>query len=477
MKKKLLLAATIAVSSFAFGQVGINTAAPNATLDITGVPSDASKTDGFIAPRLTGDQLKAKDNVYGTAQTGAVVYVTQLPTSGSSSKTANVSAIGYYYFDGLIWQTLNNDVWNYVSGTTATNTAAGVSTDNIWRSGNVTIGAGGSFTPTTKFTVNQSITSAPAGGSIAISNIMSSNAQGQKIGISSDITDNSTTGISTNFGISAAVQDKSTAQSSGYGGFFPYNMIGSKTNPSSSNTYGVNTGVNLFSTGTLGAGNIYGVTSTAGGVNGGGNVGDISVNNLRAFDGSARPYTVSGHTFTSPMAIGGQMEVSLVGGGTSTVTSAYGVNASFNASMAGGSVTAGAAASLRSYTGFGSTGNYNITRLYGLFVDAADTSTGTKVINNSYGLFISRYRFTGDTASNAYNLYSQGADTKNYFQGRIGAGTNVPAAQLHVVKQASDLTPAIIEGCPDLADNAAALAAGLPVGALYKTGDVLKVVH
>jgi len=61
MTKKLLLAATIAVSSIAYGQVGINTATPKATLDVTSTPADLTKTDGFIAPRLTGAELKAKD--------------------------------------------------------------------------------------------------------------------------------------------------------------------------------------------------------------------------------------------------------------------------------------------------------------------------------------------------------------------------------------------------------------------------------
>ncbi|WP_294309570.1 hypothetical protein [uncultured Chryseobacterium sp.] len=56
-------------------------------------------------------------------------------------------------------------------------------------------------------------------------------------------------------------------------------------------------------------------------------------------------------------------------------------------------------------------------------------------------------------------------------------GTNAPAAKLHVVKSSSDLTPAIISGCNEYADNAAASAAGLPAGALYRTGDILKVVH
>ncbi|MBE4947202.1 hypothetical protein [Chryseobacterium culicis] len=479
MKKKLLLAATIAVSSFAFGQVGINTATPKATLDVTSAPTDLTKTDGFIAPRLTGAELKAKDANYDVPQTGTIIYVTQalLPVD-TTTKTTNVTAIGYYYFDGTMWQILNttsNGIWNK-KGTT--NTIAKTTTDNIWRSGSAAIGEdiGNSAV---KFAITNRITDGITGNSSGLGSMEYSNGPGQKSAIYGFLEDTATSGTSINLGVLSTVDDKSTTISGGSSGSFAYHLIGSKSNPSTTIT-GTSSNAFLYSTGTLTAGNVFGSLSYTGGdtASSVSNTGDISVNNLRAYDGSARPYTVGGHTFTSPMVIGGQMEVSLQGSSSSNLTSAYGVNASINTAMAGGSLNiSNAFAALRSYTGFGSTGTYTVNKLYGVFVDAAESGSGSRTINNSYGLFISRYRFTGDKASNAYNLYSQGADTKNYFQGRIGAGTNVPAAQLHVVKQASDLTPAIIEGCPDLADNAAALAAGLPVGALYKTGDVLKVVH
>jgi hypothetical protein len=57
--------------------------------------------------------------------------------------------------------------------------------------------------------------------------------------------------------------------------------------------------------------------------------------------------------------------------------------------------------------------------------------------------------------------------------GTVGIGINSPATntRLHIVKDAADLTPAIIVGCNTYADNAAAVAAGLPVGGLYRKAD------
>ncbi|WP_312089410.1 hypothetical protein [Chryseobacterium sp.] len=100
MKKNLILVATLLTSSIAFSQVGVNTNAPQATLDVVASPNSSSKVDGFIAPRLKGSELKSKDNLYNAAQDGTIVYVTEaLASSSVSDRTTNVTSIGYYYFD------------------------------------------------------------------------------------------------------------------------------------------------------------------------------------------------------------------------------------------------------------------------------------------------------------------------------------------------------------------------------------------
>ena len=101
MKNKLFRVAVLSFTGFlANAQIGINTTSPRATLDVVGFPADKSKLDGIIAPRLTGDELRAKS--YTANQTGAMVYVTAAD-SAPAAQTINVNAAGYYYFDGTAW--------------------------------------------------------------------------------------------------------------------------------------------------------------------------------------------------------------------------------------------------------------------------------------------------------------------------------------------------------------------------------------
>lgn len=87
-------------SLFFSAQVGINVIVPQATLDIKGKPTETNIADGIILPRLTGDQLKAKDASYTSAQNGSLVYVTEAVTS-ASAKTTLVTEQGMYFYDSI----------------------------------------------------------------------------------------------------------------------------------------------------------------------------------------------------------------------------------------------------------------------------------------------------------------------------------------------------------------------------------------
>ena len=152
MKKYYLLAAVICTTAVSLkaqqARVGINTDAPKSTLDVRGKTANADgsgtvlNTDmtGFQAPRLTRLELTNKGNtLYGADQTGALVYITDVSAGNALSQRVNVTAVGYYYFDGSVWVpvsagstgTPTND-W-HITGNAGTTTSTNFlgTTDNV----------------------------------------------------------------------------------------------------------------------------------------------------------------------------------------------------------------------------------------------------------------------------------------------------------------------------------------------------------
>lgn len=82
--------------------VGDNTP-PAATLDVV---YDGSSTTpaGVIAPRVDRQYLNDNNGNYSTDQKGAIVYVENVSNGSATLKAVNVTKIGYYYFDGALWQ-------------------------------------------------------------------------------------------------------------------------------------------------------------------------------------------------------------------------------------------------------------------------------------------------------------------------------------------------------------------------------------
>jgi len=98
--RKLLSTCTFLYCSTLFGQIGLNTNTPNATLDIMANNNNGDSSEGLIAPRLSGNilQTAATNAVYGALQDGSIVYVTD-PTTTLIGQTINVDAKGYYYYN------------------------------------------------------------------------------------------------------------------------------------------------------------------------------------------------------------------------------------------------------------------------------------------------------------------------------------------------------------------------------------------
>ena len=102
--------------SWSFGQIGINTENPQSTLDVEA--DDTNAPAGIIAPRQTRQQLIDKATNYTVSQRGAIVYVTDV-SGGTSAATAIITRVGYYYFDGNLWQRFSSsssgsaDSWSF----------------------------------------------------------------------------------------------------------------------------------------------------------------------------------------------------------------------------------------------------------------------------------------------------------------------------------------------------------------------------
>ena len=122
--KKSLFSLLIFTAAYANAQVGINTNDPKATLDVNNT-TEENLFDGIIAPRLTANELNSK--TYTAEQTGAIIYVTSKIISTTenpvtaSPQLINVKEIGYYYFDGEVWQTFKDKAWKTDGNTVENN--------------------------------------------------------------------------------------------------------------------------------------------------------------------------------------------------------------------------------------------------------------------------------------------------------------------------------------------------------------------
>lgn len=149
MKKNFLSIAFLAFG-LTFAQVGVNTDSPKTTLDVnpkrdaSGNITDTTQLIGLQAPRLTRAELTNNTRVYGTDQTAALVYVTDVTGGNTNAPRTFVDSVGYYYFDGVLWQkakgtgggTGGTEPW-FVRNTS---TEATLNTQNIYQKGNVAIG-------------------------------------------------------------------------------------------------------------------------------------------------------------------------------------------------------------------------------------------------------------------------------------------------------------------------------------------------
>ena len=112
----------LAINSI-YAQVGIGTSAPGATLDIVASNPTGLSTavDGIVIPRV--DRLRAQI-MTGTV-TSTMIFVNSIANGSAAGTAINITSIGFYYYDGTVWQKIatgNNSDWS-LTGNTGTSSA------------------------------------------------------------------------------------------------------------------------------------------------------------------------------------------------------------------------------------------------------------------------------------------------------------------------------------------------------------------
>ncbi|WP_449399383.1 hypothetical protein [Chryseobacterium wanjuense] len=119
MKNKITLALVLSMAGLAQAQVGVNTATPRATFDITSKnPTGTTRTpEGLLIPNV--DRQRAQ-SMTGIA-TSTMIYINNAATGTASGNAVNIDSTGYYYFDGSVWAKIvtkdnDNNIYN-INGT------------------------------------------------------------------------------------------------------------------------------------------------------------------------------------------------------------------------------------------------------------------------------------------------------------------------------------------------------------------------
>lgn len=155
--KKILLLFFIVNCFLSTAQVGVGTTTPNATLDVTATNPTGPSTnvDGILIPRIS----RQRAQVMTGTPTSTLVYIDEVTTGTASGTTVNVTSVGFYFFNGTIWEKiaagLSTD-WSLIgnSGTSSITNFVGTTdnTDLIFRRNNLRAGRLG--TDNTSFGLN-----------------------------------------------------------------------------------------------------------------------------------------------------------------------------------------------------------------------------------------------------------------------------------------------------------------------------------
>jgi len=126
-------------------QVGIGTTTPATTLDIVAANPSGTGTsvDGILIPRVTRQRAQS---MTGTT-TSTIIYVNEVATGSASGTTINVTTVGFYFYNGTVWEKLASGTttdWSLIgnTGTVPATNFLGTTDDNdlVFRRNNIRAG-------------------------------------------------------------------------------------------------------------------------------------------------------------------------------------------------------------------------------------------------------------------------------------------------------------------------------------------------
>lgn len=130
--RRASVALILLCNSLLYGQVGINTEEPKTTLDLH-QNTMIDRPDGFMTIRISGNDLKSKDNLYGADHHSTIIYATS-PASPTSLKTSNITTPGFYYYNSEIskWVNLNYPKFFYMPSVYFNTSTLGTFTQDLY---------------------------------------------------------------------------------------------------------------------------------------------------------------------------------------------------------------------------------------------------------------------------------------------------------------------------------------------------------
>ncbi|WP_445454490.1 beta strand repeat-containing protein [Flavobacterium sp. 25HG05S-40] len=234
---------------FVGAQVGIGTATPAATLDVTALNPTGTTTgvDGIIIPRVTRERAQS---MTGTP-TSTMIYVSEVVTGTAAGTTVNVTSVGFYFFNGAAWERLGTGTSNgwttigntgIVDGVNYLGTAALTNVDVAFRRNNLAAGKIGATS--TSFGLGALTSGASTNSSAFGNNALAANSTGAAnvaIGTSALAT-NTTSSNNTAVGFSS-LNANTAAGNSALG----YRALGSNSSGANNTAVGFDAGFALSS--------------------------------------------------------------------------------------------------------------------------------------------------------------------------------------------------------------------------------------